>query len=173
MTRCANHKAMAPTLADIAETLARLAESPAPAIAEGRWNASQHLQHLSSTLTGPLQGFPKMKPAPLRWIARTLVLPRFLRTATMRHDRNAPLPGVAEPDANRPYIDALADLLTALAAFSRAIDEGAPLRPHPFFGALDADRYARYQAIHLADHLQLFSPGASRSGAHRAEGIDE
>lgn len=122
-------------------------------VSEGTWSPARVLHHCAASIECSVQGFPRHKPWPVRAIARQFVLRKWLAQGFMSHKRNDPVPGLDEGDPG-PALAAAADrLLAAIAAF-----ESAPtLAPHAVFGVQPRDVYARYHAIHLADHLSAFT----------------
>jgi hypothetical protein len=115
----------------------------------GRWSAGQVLAHCAESIECSMRGFPTERPRIVQWTVGAIALRVFLARGSMSHDRNATLPGGAEPT----------DVATeaALARLIAAIDELAsfegPLARHVVFGAVSKGDYERYHAIHIADHL--------------------
>lgn len=135
-------------LADVRRTLADWRDGPSRA-PHGPWSAAQVLEHCAQSIDCSLHGFPVMKPAIVRATVGPLVLRRFLSKGRMSHDHGAQIPGV-EPPVDRPWSDAVARLLASIDAFEAWTSAPAP---HFVFGRVDRDRYARYHAIHIADHF--------------------
>lgn len=96
-----------------------------------------------------MRGFPTERPRIVQWTVGAIALRVFLRRGSMSHDRNATLPGGAEPDdlALPAAFDRLLAAIDELAAY-----EGTLAR-HVVFGAVKKNDYERYHAIHIADHL--------------------
>jgi hypothetical protein len=115
----------------------------------GPWTLAQAMAHCADSIEASLTGYPRLKPAIVRWTIGPLVKRRFLARGAMRHDRAAPLPGGAAP-SDGPAAAAIDRLRTAIAAFER---HGGALAPHPVYGACAKAEYDALHAMHIADHL--------------------
>jgi hypothetical protein len=123
----------------------------------GPWSAAQVLEHCAQSIDCSLHGFPVLKSAIVRSLVGPLVLRRFLAKGRMSHDHGAQIPGM-DPPADRPWSEAVDRLLTCISTFEAWTGTTAP---HVVFGRVDKDRYARYHALHIADHFADFSRGPS------------
>ena len=88
----------------------------------------------------------------MRTIARGLVLPRILRAGVLRHDCEEPVPGLDEGDPPSELAPAIDRLAAAVAEFLAA----PQYAPHAVFGAVPREPFARFHAMHLADHMSRF-----------------
>ncbi|HEY4223299.1 MAG TPA: DUF1569 domain-containing protein, partial [Myxococcota bacterium] len=110
-------------LAEITRTLEGLdvtTLTPAP----GAWSLAQVLAHCAQSVEFSLTGFPQMKPAPVRFIAR-FVMRGFLKDNAMKHDLMAAIPGAPALDV----VDAERSRARLLASI-RAFAEAQTTRPH-------------------------------------------
>ena len=143
------------TIASLADVTALLktwrndAPRPAP---RGPWSAAQVLEHCAQSIDCSTHGFPVLKSVLVRGLVGPLVLRRFLAKGRMSHDHAAQIPGM-DPPTDRPWSDAIDRLLTSISTFEAWTGMTAP---HAVFGRLDKDRYARYHALHIADHFTDF-----------------
>jgi hypothetical protein len=144
------------SLADVRSLLGEWRDAPARA-ASGAWSPAQVLEHCAQSIDCSLHGFPVLKSAFVRGFVGPLVLRRFLAKGRMTHDHAAQIPGL-EPPVERPWADAVARLLASIAAFEAWTGATAP---HVVFGRVEKDRYARYHALHIADHFADFAAAAS------------
>jgi hypothetical protein len=126
-----------------------LASLDAATALPGAWTLAQALGHCADSIEGSLTGYPKLKPAIVRWTIGPLVKRRFLARGAMKHDLAAPLPG-GEPPADGPAAPAIARLRAAIARFEQ---HGGPLAPHPVYGTCSKAEYDALHAMHIADHL--------------------
>ena len=124
----------------------------------GPWDVSQALEHCAQSVECSLDGYPQLKPWPVRAFIGPLVARLFLARGRMGHDLAAPIPGADELRAGGDISANLARLRAALLRFRR--HDGA-LHPHFVFGALDKERFAQIHALHLWDHLDAL--GAQES----------
>jgi hypothetical protein len=115
----------------------------------GAWTLAQAFAHCADSIEGSLRGYPKLKPAIVRWTIGPIVKRRFLARGAMKHNLAAPLPG-AEAPADGEAAAAIARLRTTIARF--AAHDG-PLSPHPVYGACTKAEYDALHAMHIADHL--------------------
>ncbi|MNC65414.1 hypothetical protein D3C75_1157030 [compost metagenome] len=91
-----------------------------------------------------------MKPKLIRNTIGKVVINRFLRKGTMKHDLTAHVPGsvgVKQIGSNEEGISILLDAIEKFQAY-----EGE-LQPHLIFGSLSKEEYDQYFAMHIADHL--------------------
>lgn len=113
--------------------------------------AAWALHHCAQSLACSLDGFPAMKPAPLRWLAGVLVFPRLLARGYLGHDLGAGVPGLPAPPAGQSFEDARRFLLATMDRFDAAKE---PLAEHFLLGRGSKAQWDRYHAIHLAEHLE-------------------
>lgn len=142
------------SLEQAAHAVASLGEHVAVDVSEGTWSAPRVLHHLAASIECSVRGYPRTRAWPVRAIGRRFVLPKFLRQGFITHDRNAEIPGVDHGSADFGALaPAIARLQAAIAAFTAA----PALAPHFIFGDQPRELYARYHALHLADHLSDFT----------------
>lgn len=137
------------SLADAAAALRRLRAAPGLAV-KAPPSLHQVLVHCAQSIDCSRTGYPQMKPAWVRATIGRVVVRRFLRRGSMRHNLTAPVPGAPAIPAEGDLPAAWERLLAAIDAFSR--HEG-PLAPHFLFGDLDKASYDRVHAMHIAHHL--------------------
>jgi hypothetical protein len=140
------------SLAEAARALAPLRDATSVEVSRGTWSAARALHHCAVSIECSVRGFPSVKPWLVRAIARRLVLARFMRRGYMRHDVDAAVPGVDEPDPGPAIAPAVDHLLAAIAELQGA----QTVAPHAIFGAMSAAEYDRYHAMHIAEHASTF-----------------
>jgi hypothetical protein len=108
------------------------------------------MAHCAQSIDCSIVGYPK----PAAWLVRGLigpmVLKRFLRQGFMRHDTNAPVPGLTAPPAGLSAADGVAKLEAAIARFTA---HPGPLAPHFAYGPVSKAAYEAVHAMHAANHL--------------------
>ena len=140
------------SLAEAARAVDRLHNLTELDLSQGTWSPARALHHCATTIECSVHGFPSQKPWPIRAIARTLVLPKFMRQGYLRHNLEGPVPGVDERYPGPAMGPALARLLAAIDEFTASTTHA----PHVVFGELSRETYDRYHAMHIAEHLSLF-----------------
>ena len=115
------------------------------------WSMAHVLEHCAQSIEYSLAGFPRMKPAPVRFVAR-FVMRGFLKPFAMSHDLMAAIPG-APALSSTDAASARDRLLTAIDAFSQSTS----IKPHFAYGRVGASDYARLHAMHIEDHLRAFA----------------
>lgn len=120
----------------------------------GRWDLGQICRHLSYYTRGALDGFsgPKL-PAPLRWVARKLMLPRALKSRQMAKNLRT-LPTSVYP----PGGDASEAIEELRSLFRRLDEETGAVHPSPLFGTLTRDQWRELHLIHASHHLGFLIP---------------
>jgi hypothetical protein len=140
---------------------------------EGKWTPAQLTEHLTLSYRAFLQELRGGEPMRMRVsgfrlpLLRWLLLPHILFHRTFPRGAVAPRelrPAEGSDDAET----ALAELFALGTECELEID-AARARPravitHPYFGAIDAVRALRFQAVHLEHHTrQLRSAAAARA----------
>jgi len=143
------------SLAEAAQAVKALLAAPPPRPAGGRWSAAQMLDHCAMSIDCSMNGFPVAKPALVRATIGRIALRRILGKGDLSHDRHKQIPGVAEPAADASIEGAAARLLGSIDTF-QAYD--GPMASHFMFGPVNKDEYARFHALHIADHLAGLTP---------------
>lgn len=140
------------SLAQAARAVAPLRHATSLEVSQGTWSAARALHHCATSIECSVHGFPSVKPWLVRAIARPLVLARFMRRGYMRHNLNATVPGLDEPDPGPAIAPAVDHLLTAIAELQGA----RSVAPHAIFGVMSVAEYDRYHAMHIAEHASTF-----------------
>lgn len=108
------------------------------------------MAHCAQSIDCSIDGYPK----PATWLVRAVigprVLKRFLAQGFMRHDTNAPVPGLPPPDS---ALTSKAGLERLEAAIGRFRAHTGPLAPHFAYGAVSKAAYEAVHAMHVANHL--------------------
>lgn len=130
----------------------RLRAAGVVTMSEGTWSPAQAIHHLAASIECSVRGYPRLRPWIVRAIAGRLVLPRILRAGVLRHDCEAPVPGL---DEGSPGPE-LGPALDRLEAAGRDFLAAPKLAPHAVFGAIEPGAFARFHGLHLADHLSRF-----------------
>jgi hypothetical protein len=115
----------------------------------GTWTAGQVLAHCAESIDCSIRGFPSERSRLFQATIGRLVLAVFFARGALRHDRNATIPGAAEP----PELATDAGLERLIAAIDVLAAAPEPLARHAVFGAMTRAEYERYHAMHVADHL--------------------
>lgn len=108
------------------------------------------MAHCAQSIDCSIDGYPKPAAWPVRAFIGPMVLKKFLRQGFMRHDTNAPVPGVATPPSELSNQEGVDRLEKAIARF-RA--HSGPLAPHFAYGAVSKQAYEAVHAMHAANHL--------------------
>lgn len=108
------------------------------------------MAHCAQSIDCSIDGYPKPAIWPIRALIGPRVLKRFLAQGFMRHDTNAPVPGVAPPDPALSSADGLAKLEAAITRFR---GHTGPLAPHFAYGPVSKSAYEAVHAMHVANHL--------------------
>jgi hypothetical protein len=148
-------------LAETRVRLERLRGSNALTARSGTWSVGQIFVHCAESIECSMRGFPTEKARIVQWTVGAVALRVFLARGSMSHDRNATLPGGAEPAAVATDVglDRLLAAIDELARFD------GTLARHVLFGAVSKADYERYHAIHIADHLsEIDAPSATPAG---------
>jgi hypothetical protein len=114
------------------------------------WSMAHVLEHCAQSIEYSLDGFPSLKPAPFRFVAR-FVMRGFLKDGAMKHDLAAVIPG-APALSSSDAAQSRDRLLAAIAKF----DASTSTKPHFAYGDVAHDDYARLHAMHIEDHLRAF-----------------
>ncbi len=108
------------------------------------------MAHCAQSIDCSIVGYPKPAPWLVRGLIGPMVLKRFLRQGFMRHDTNAPVPGLTAPPAGLSAADGVAKLEAAIARFTA---HSGPLAPHFAYGPVSKAAYEAVHAMHAANHL--------------------
>jgi hypothetical protein len=109
------------------------------------------LMHCTQSVDCALIGYPETKP---EWFQNSIGKAAFHAFSIMdhmKHDREAPIPGMPVPAKDGDVHTALRDLQ---AAFLKLKSIPA-VYPHFFFGALSHREMERIQVLHFLNHLEL------------------
>ncbi len=90
------------------------------------------------------------------WFARRVLAPLVLR-GVVRIPRNVRVPRAARPKAAPPPQDDVEMLQALLEEYLQRVpaDELRP-PPHPYFGDIGVDGWARFHVVHFEHHLRQF-----------------
>lgn len=120
---------------------------------QSEWSAYQIFVHCSKTIEYSMTSYPSLKPAIVRNTIGKLAINKFLKQGAMKHDLHADVPGSPEIENKGSFEEGLQILVTSIEKFSSYTGE---LKPHLLFGKLSKEKYDRYFAIHIANHLSVF-----------------
>jgi hypothetical protein len=108
------------------------------------------MAHCAQSIECSIDGYPR----PAAWLIRVLVGPwvlkRFLKKGFMRHDTNAPVPGVPPPEGG---LSAEAGVARLESAIRRFVAHSGALAPHFAYGPVSKQNYEAIHAMHTANHL--------------------
>jgi hypothetical protein len=119
----------------------------------GNWSLGQMCDHLARIFEHSLDGFPKMLPAPVRWIIRWLKWKQIMRHEPMSQRISAP-GYLMPPDA----VDDRAGIDRLKAAVARLKGNTGPMHPSPAFGKLTNDEWREVHLWHSEHHLSYLQP---------------
>jgi len=108
------------------------------------------MAHCAQSIECSLDGYPKPAAWPVRALIGPMVLKKFLKQGFMRHDTNAPVPGVPPPATALSAAEGVAKLEAAIARFKA--HQGA-LAPHFAYGPVSKAAYEAVHVMHAANHL--------------------
>ena len=118
------------------------------------WSGYQILVHCSKTIEYAMTGYPRMKPALIRGTIGKIAIHKFLRQGYMKHNLEADVP-------NSPNIEYCGTLeegkIILLNSMDKFINYHNNLKPHLLFGTINKRQYDQYFAMHIADHLSVFT----------------
>ncbi len=121
----------------------------------GRMTPGQMMGHLATGLRYTMGRVPAARrwgPWHMRWIVGPLLLRGWLPIP-----RNARAPSSLKGEKAPPEAD-LETLHALMEEYLHKAEAGAiQLPPHPLFGPLSADEWARFHAIHFEHHLRQFN----------------
>jgi hypothetical protein len=121
----------------------------------GNWTLGQICNHLTTALTGSLDGFAGRVPWLVRKTVGPLILRRILRRG--RFPRGVRLPKTFEP---QPGCDARAEAEALRAAVKRLAAHAGPVADHPLAEKVSNEVWERFHRIHCAYHLSYALPTA-------------
>lgn len=144
------------TLADALAELARLSKAVAfnPA---ATWTWSKTLLHCAQSIDYSMTGYPQAKSALFQHTAGAAAFSYFNSRGRMSHNLLEAIPGAATLDANAATAHALAALRTSIDNFQKFT---GLLQPHFAYGALNRVEYEKAHAMHIANHLSVFTQAA-------------
>ncbi len=143
--------------ADLAQLLAELQALTGKDVKTvGVWSASEVFQHCAASIQGSMQGYPEHKSAMFKATAGKAALTVFQAAGAMRHSLAEPIPGMPALDAQMPFHQALAQLISSLQSF---IAFKGQLQPHFAYGELSHADYALAHQLHIRNHLNEFDIG--------------
>jgi hypothetical protein len=122
----------------------------------GNWSLGQICNHLTTTLTWTVDGYPKLVPWFIRRTVGPLLLHRILKTG--QFPEGIKLPGPYLPKAalnDRAEAEALRAALWHFASHSGRLSD------HPLAGQVARADWERYHCIHCARHLSFVLPSVS------------
>lgn len=108
------------------------------------------MAHCAQSIECSLDGYPKPAAWPVRVVIGPMLLKRFLGQGFMRHDTQAPVPGVPPPSPGLSTQEGVERLAAAIARFQA---HTGPLAPHFAYGAVSKATYERVHVMHVANHL--------------------
>jgi hypothetical protein len=119
----------------------------------GNWSAGQIFQHLALVMNKSIDGFDRMMPFPVRFLAQRLFLPRILKKGMTPGFK---LPGRAA-EILPPPISTAEGLQNLRQAIGRIQTEGKRA-PHSFFGNLANEQWNQLHCRHAELHLSFLQP---------------
>jgi hypothetical protein len=119
----------------------------------GNWSAGQNFQHLALVMNKSIDGFDRLMPAPVRWLARLVFLPRMLKKGMTPGFK---LPGKAA-EILPPPISTEEGLQNLRHAIHRIRTETHRC-PHSFFGNLTNEQWNALHCRHAELHLSFLEP---------------
>lgn len=141
------------TLADALAELARLTQ--AVAFNPGAtWTWSKTLLHCAQSIDYSMTGYPQAKSALFQRTAGAAAFSYFNSHGRMSHNLLEAIPGAATLDANAATAHALAALRASIDKFQKFTGQ---LKPHFAYGALNRIEYEKAHAMHIANHLSVFT----------------
>lgn len=116
----------------------------------GNWTLGQICRHIRLTIESNINGYPKWMTVlgyPLRWVLRTVGLPKLLAGKSPKGLPTAPMFVPPESVDDTEEVDALEACIETFLGF-----DGKP-HPHPGFGAMSHEEFEAFHAAHLSHHL--------------------
>ncbi|WZO98740.1 DUF1569 domain-containing protein [Isosphaeraceae bacterium EP7] len=120
----------------------------------GRWSLGQICNHLGAGIVLSVDGFPGSAPWPIRATLGRFYKRKVLRSGVMPAGGKLP-----EKFTPRPGLDDRAEAEALRAAINAFSAHRGPVAPHPFYGPMTYDEWARLHSIHGAHHLSFTFPG--------------
>jgi hypothetical protein len=123
----------------------------------GNWSLGQICNHLTSSLTCSVEGFPAMAP----WVVRTTIGAVLLRRTLV----TGRVPGFVKLPprfAPKPGVDDRAEAESLRAALWLFASHSSELKAHPMGGRLSRQDWERFHCIHCAHHLSFVLPTEAR-----------
>jgi hypothetical protein len=121
---------------------------------QGPWNAFQVLSHCAQSVEYSVSGYPQHRSTLFKATAGRIALRSFIKRGEMKHDLTAGVPGAEAPGPEGTLQQGIARLRSALEAFRSGKGE---LQPHFAYGPVSRADYDTIHALHLANHLTLFT----------------
>jgi Protein of unknown function (DUF1569) len=120
----------------------------------GEWSLGQICNHLTTTLTWTVEGYPKLAPWFVRQTVGPLVLRHILKTGRFPDGIKLPQTYLPNPD-----LDERAEAEALRAALWHFAGHSGPLSDHPMAGQIARADWERFHCIHCARHLSFALPG--------------
>ena len=120
------------------------------------WSLGQMCNHLTSVITGSVEGFPGKAPWIVRATVGRFIIGRLLSTGRMAEGIKLPQDFLPKPE-----LDARAEAEALRAALRLFAANPGPMAMHPFFGTLTRAQWDQLHRIHCAHHLSFALPDGS------------
>jgi hypothetical protein len=121
----------------------------------GSWSLGQMADHLARAIEKSLDGYPRMLPAPARWLIRWLYFKKIQRHEPLR--RRVPAPKYLMP---ADCVEDRAGAERLKAALARLKAHAGPLHSSPVFGRLTTEEWLHVHLWHCEHHLSFLHPAA-------------
>jgi hypothetical protein len=119
----------------------------------GQWSLGQVCNHLATSITYSVEGFPMRAP----WILRT-TLGAVKRRQLFKTGRMAGGIRLPAKDVPKPGLDARAEAEALRATLQYYAAHQGPLALHPLLGKMAREQWTRFHGIHCAHHLSFLLP---------------
>jgi hydroxymethylglutaryl-CoA reductase len=135
----------------VEEVLERLGRIPADAKpAWGTMNGAQVVTHLARTIQFSMGKLGKVEDGST-WFSRNII-GKLLINGILRMPKNVKVPGQADvAPADLETLHAILEEYIALAQADELVVE-----PHPFFGPIGVDGWAKLHVVHFEHHMKQF-----------------
>lgn len=118
----------------------------------GQWSLGQNCEHLARAISGSVQGYPFLLPAPLRWFIRWLYFGKIQRREVIV--RRVAAPKFLQPPASLDDQLGVEHLREAIHRFQTC----PTLHPSPIFGTLTRDEWNMVHLWHCEHHFSFLHP---------------
>jgi hypothetical protein len=120
----------------------------------GNWSLGQMSKHLALGMMIGLDGVPVNPPWPVRFVARTFIKPKYLRSGGKPGFKLKAKAAKALVPSPTSDADGIAELRKVLVRF-----QSEPLpHPHPYFGILTPEEWNVFTLRHAEMHLSFLVP---------------